>query len=42
MQAAMTWDAGEFAQSAAAAREEESADPDTLELIAAARCLTMP
>ena len=42
MQAAMTWDAGEFSQSAAAAREEDSIDPDTLQLIAAARGLTMP
>ncbi|CAL5221832.1 g4090 [Coccomyxa viridis] len=41
-QAAMTWDAGDFAQSAARAREEESVDPDTLQLIGAARGLQLP
>ena len=39
MQAAMTWDAGDFTQSAAAALKEESADSNTLQLIAAARGL---
>ena len=38
----MTWDAGDFAQSAARAREEESVDPDTLQLIGAARGLQLP
>jgi len=42
MQAAMTWEAQNFTQSATAALEEESADPDTLQLIAAARGLNLP
>ncbi len=41
MQAAMTWDTGSFTESAVRAREDESVDPDTLQLIAAARGLQL-
>lgn len=37
----MTWNPEDFKQSAAAALEDEAADADTLQLVAAARNLTL-